>query len=238
MVANSRDVAATFGKRHADVLRAIDNLIADAPACQRNFAFTSETVVMPKGGTREIRVCEMDRTGFSLLAMGFTGAIALRFKLDYVAAFDAMEDRLRAQPDPVAALDDPMALRGLLLSYSEKVVTLEQRNAELTPKAAALDRFDKLDGVVTLTEAAKLLGRPRGRFIKELLSAGWLYRRAGARQLLGFTERENAGLLDHKRTVVESRDGGERIALQVVLTPKGLAKLGERYAAQTGELFS
>jgi len=38
---------------------------------------------------------EMDRDGFSLLAMGFTGEKALKWKLDYIKAFNAMERELK-----------------------------------------------------------------------------------------------------------------------------------------------
>ncbi|MFG1466536.1 Rha family transcriptional regulator [Xanthobacter sp. DSM 24535] len=37
----------------------------------------------------------MDRDGFTLLAMGFTGAKALQFKLAYIAEFNAMEAELK-----------------------------------------------------------------------------------------------------------------------------------------------
>lgn len=38
---------------------------------------------------------EMDRDGFSLLAMGFTGEKALKWKLDYIRAFNTMESELK-----------------------------------------------------------------------------------------------------------------------------------------------
>ena len=38
---------------------------------------------------------EMNRDGFSLLAMGFTGEKALKWKLQYINAFNAMEDELK-----------------------------------------------------------------------------------------------------------------------------------------------
>ncbi|HEU5019679.1 MAG TPA: Rha family transcriptional regulator [Pseudolabrys sp.] len=82
--ANSRDVAAKFGKRHADVLRTIDQLIAQAPELnQRNFAFVG--YVDEKGEHRP--GYNLDRDGFALLAMGFTGKSALRWKLRYIEAF-------------------------------------------------------------------------------------------------------------------------------------------------------
>ena len=37
----------------------------------------------------------MNRDGFSLLAMGFTGEKALRWKLDYIKAFNTMEAELK-----------------------------------------------------------------------------------------------------------------------------------------------
>ncbi|MBP2150103.1 phage regulator Rha-like protein [Xanthobacter flavus] len=53
---------------------------------------------MPRGGTRQVRSFDMTRDGFTLLAMGFTGAKALKFKLAYIAEFNAMEEALKAPP--------------------------------------------------------------------------------------------------------------------------------------------
>ncbi|MGQ3672298.1 Rha family transcriptional regulator [Xanthobacter sp. TB0136] len=90
-VANSRDVAAHFGKQHKNVLRDIEAMITDDPACRLNFELTSQTVAMPRGGTRQEPAYLMDRDGFTLLAMGFTGKKALQFKRAYVAAYNALE---------------------------------------------------------------------------------------------------------------------------------------------------
>lgn len=40
----------------------------------------------------------MNRDGFTLLAMGFTGKKALQFKLRYIQAFNEMEEALKNQP--------------------------------------------------------------------------------------------------------------------------------------------
>lgn len=95
VVANSREVAEAFEKRHDHVLRDIDHLMAVAPECAPKFGETSDMVAMPQGGTRTSRSFDMDRDGFALLAMGFTGAKALRFKLAYIEAFNRMEAELR-----------------------------------------------------------------------------------------------------------------------------------------------
>ncbi|BCG46833.1 Phage antirepressor [Citrifermentans bremense] len=95
-VTSSLTVANVFRKQHKDVIRAIDNLVADLEnegISQRNFApreYTDE-----RGKTWPMY--EMNRDGFSLLAMGFTGKKALGFKLKYIDAFNHMERLLLNQ---------------------------------------------------------------------------------------------------------------------------------------------
>jgi len=116
--ANSRDVAVYFGRAHSVVLRAIRNLVSQEPdlgvlnlASFKNKDLTGESTSH----------YEMDRDGFTLLVMGFTGAKALKWKLAYISAFNALETESRrlAQSGPVIDLMDPAQLRGLLLNYTE-----------------------------------------------------------------------------------------------------------------------
>ena len=108
----SRNIAADFGKSHADVLRSIDSLLKQRPdLCPRNFAETSIQTQMPNGGLRSDRIFEMDRDGFALVAFGFTGAKALGWKLSYIKAFNAMESELRRLAGPAIASIDTDALK-------------------------------------------------------------------------------------------------------------------------------
>ena len=92
----SLQVAQFFGKRHRDVLRAIRNLSSEVPEEHaRNFARMSQEVSIGNGATREEPAYRMTREGFMLLAMGFTGKEALRWKLAYIAAFNRMEAELQ-----------------------------------------------------------------------------------------------------------------------------------------------
>lgn len=97
----SLQVAQFFGKRHRDVMRAIKNLIAELPDSDaRNFAQTSvdtriEGAANMRGATRQDAAYRMTREGFMLLAMGFTGKEALRWKLAYIAAFNRMEAEMQ-----------------------------------------------------------------------------------------------------------------------------------------------
>lgn len=98
-VTTSRSIAKTFGKRHADVLRATNSLRGECPRewYERNFAFIQVSVDLGHGRTRNDPAYEVTRDGFVLLVMGFTGKNALRFKIAYIEQFNEMERRLIAE---------------------------------------------------------------------------------------------------------------------------------------------
>lgn len=104
-VTSSRIVAEYFGKKHSDVVRAVVNTIAAKPELEasRNFAQWSEDVEIGSGAKRTVVGYWMDRKGFSILAMGFTGAKALEFKCAFYDQFERMEEALRA-PSAQSAL--------------------------------------------------------------------------------------------------------------------------------------
>jgi Rha family phage regulatory protein len=94
----SLQVAEHFGKRHRDVIRAINNLISQLPPeGVRNFAQGYYT--LPETADQQHKMYHITRDGFSLLAMGFTGNEALQWKLAYITAFNKMERDLRAGHD-------------------------------------------------------------------------------------------------------------------------------------------
>ena len=89
--ANSRDVAAFFGKRHADVMRDARNLLKNMANADLRW-LTPATYQDEQG--KERPCYHMTRDGLALLAMGFTGPKALAFKLAYIAAFNLMEGQI------------------------------------------------------------------------------------------------------------------------------------------------
>lgn len=235
--ASSRDVAAYFGKEHRNVLRDIDALIKTEPDLARRqfdaeggmLSFEQAQYVDPQNG-QTYRHYVMTRDGFTLLAMGFTGATALKFKIAYIAQFNAMEAELRARPiDPMKALADPIALRGLLLTYSEKVLALEEKTKEMAGDVAALDRIAKSDGSLCVTDAAKTLQVAPKALFKFLRAHGWIYSRPGSGADIAYQSKLSTGLLEHKTTTVERSDGTEKTVTQVRVTPKGLARLAKEF---------
>lgn len=99
MTTTSLQVAAVFGRRHDQVLRAIRDLRAQLPEDRLpNFAETVELRANPSGGAAiESPSYRITRDGFTLLAMGFTGKKALAFKLSYIDAFNAMAAYIKNQ---------------------------------------------------------------------------------------------------------------------------------------------
>lgn len=87
-------VAEMFGKQHKNVLRAIENLIADLPE-SNGLNFEPVEYTDAKGEKRS--AYEISRDAFSLLAMGFTGKAALEWKLKFLEAFNLMEAALNGQ---------------------------------------------------------------------------------------------------------------------------------------------
>lgn len=90
-ICNSLQVAEKFGKRHDNVVRDIDNLLKNEETLKM-FTLSSYT---EKQNKQVYRMYIMNRDGFSLLAMGFTGKKALEWKLKYINAFNEIERQLR-----------------------------------------------------------------------------------------------------------------------------------------------
>jgi phage anti-repressor protein/phage antirepressor YoqD-like protein len=146
--------------------------------------------------------------------------------------FIECEKVAKEQPaiDPMKVLNDPAAMRGLLLTYSEKVLSLESTISEQAPKVAALDRISTADGTFCITDAAKTLQmRPKDLFTW-LSGNKWTYRRVGGSGWLAYQERIQQGFLEHKTTTVGRSDGSEKITEQVRVTAKGLSKLAESFS--------
>ena len=104
-VTSSRSVAEYFGKRHDNVIRDIEELTSKKPELrERNFALTEE-VKQVGATTRKVPFYWMDRKGFSILAMGFTGAKALDFKCAFYDEFERMEEALRSKLPAADTID-------------------------------------------------------------------------------------------------------------------------------------
>lgn len=119
-------VAEKFGKEHKHVLDAIRELIQ---GCAENSAdpMFVETIYINEQNRQEYPMFIMNRDGFTLLAMGFTGKKAMRFKLDYIAAFNAMEKALKEQQKTLSQLEILVQSAQALLEQSKRIENVEKR---------------------------------------------------------------------------------------------------------------
>jgi len=122
-------VAEHFGKRHADVLRAVENIDCSPEFIERNFALI-EVDTKVGFGIRKDPAYEMTKDGFTFLAMGFTGKEAAVWKEAYINAFNAMAEQLHNLPQ----LPEPKTKKalpgGLTLEQQDVIKALVNARAE------------------------------------------------------------------------------------------------------------
>ncbi len=92
-VTTSLKVAEIFEKEHKDVMKSIRNLTAQNFAVKKMFVEDSYL----NSRNQQQPMYYMNRDGFTLLAMGFTGSKAMEFKLKYIEAFNKMEQIVRQE---------------------------------------------------------------------------------------------------------------------------------------------
>lgn len=93
VVVSSVQLAEHFDKRHCDVLRLINALLRSFNSGRLSKHFFKSNYTDNKGERRPMYL--MDRDGFSLLVMSFKGEKALKWKLDFIDAFNAMEQEIK-----------------------------------------------------------------------------------------------------------------------------------------------
>lgn len=153
--------------------------------------------------------------------------MAMSYSYDLQAkVFDKMTAlETKSTIDPMKALSDPAIMRGLLLTYTEKVITLENKVHEQEPKVQAFNRIASAEGMLNLQTAGKVLQQPPNKFIQKLRELRWIFKRPGAKYNSAHVDKINAGYLATKAREYVKEDGTTHVADQVMVTPKGLAKL-------------
>lgn len=95
VVVSSRQVAERFHKLHKSIIRSVKEILA-AQNCATKFF--KETYYINRG--KKYIEYLMNRDGFVLLVMGFTGKVAMDLKIAYINAFNEMEAILRERQKP------------------------------------------------------------------------------------------------------------------------------------------
>mgnify|MGYP000954665628 CR=1 FL=1 len=180
VVVSSRQVAEKFGKEHKHVLDSVREILKAENSAVR---FFQENMYKVEGNNKSYPEYLMNRDGFTLLAMGFTGKDALQWKLKYIAAFNKMEELLKEQE--VIPKDLPAALR-MAAEIAEKAQALQIENTqqkqiinEMQPKASYYDLILQNNTLMSVTQIAKDYGMSAKKMNSLLHELGVQYKQGG-----------------------------------------------------------
>ena len=158
---SSREMAERFEKQNKHVNEAIRKLM-DENSTVRNMV-TESKYLSPRG--REETEYLLNRDGFSLVAMGFTGKKALEWKLKYIDAFNKMEEAihksLNSKDAAILAIvnADGDIQRAMAISSYEKLVTqpLVKALEEQKPLVDFANKVSVANNNIDMGKMAKLL---------------------------------------------------------------------------------
>lgn len=153
MLVSSVEVAKNFNKKHKVVLNAIRELEGVA---QNYASLFYESSYIHEQNKQEFPMYYMNRDGFSLLVMGFTGKEALEWKMKYIKAFNEMEQKLNNPEFLVQRTMEYLKNRCDALLLENKVQS--QQIAELQPKASYYDVVLNCGDLLTISVIAKDYG--------------------------------------------------------------------------------
>lgn len=156
--ASSREVAEKFEKQNKHVNETIRKLMVENSTVKNMFR---ENEYVSSRGRKETEFL-MNRDGFSLLVMGFTGEKALTWKLKYIEAFNEMERKLF-----MSRFKLPTTYKEALIQLVEQVEEnerlqtenniLQEKNEEMTPKAEFHDAIQVSKECVNFGKFATVL---------------------------------------------------------------------------------
>lgn len=216
----SREISELANVRHDNVKRTIETLAAKGVIA---FPQSEEKATAGRPAVEYVFSGQQGKRD-SLIVVA---QLCPEFTAKIVDRWQELEAQIQAPALNPANLSRLQLIQIALESEQERLA-LEHKVEELAPKAEALDRLTLADGEVCLQTAGKLLQQPPNKFIAWLRSLGtWIFKRQGSSRNSAYTDKINAGYLNVRTMTTILPDGSERVTEQVVVTPKGLAKLAQ-----------
>jgi len=121
-VVSSRQIADNFEKEHKHVLDSIRDILGSAEKSATPM-FYETTYVHPQN-KQSYPEYLMNRDGFTLLAMGFTGKEAMEWKIRYIQAFNEMERKLSK---PMSQLEVLAQAAQALVEHDKQLKSISER---------------------------------------------------------------------------------------------------------------
>lgn len=168
-VTNSLLVANKFGKHHRNVLASIRDILVTAENSAVKEMFVESSYYNEQ--FKEQPMFVMDRDGFSLLVMGFTGKEAMKFKIDFIRAFNEMESKLKLTlpKEPEELLLQSVQL---MIEQKKRLAAVETKVNELEAKTLTRPDYFTIVGYATINkiqvglQLAAKLGQKAARICK------------------------------------------------------------------------
>lgn len=215
---SSREIADLVEKRHDTVKLSIERLAEKGIIQLPPMVEVKDNQSLSANNTYKVYLLEK-RDTYIVVAQ-----LSPEFTARLVDRWQQLENNAK---NPVANLSRIELLK-LALDSEEKRIELEHKVSELKPKAEALDHIATYsEGSFCIRDAAKTLQVKEKLLIKFLIEKSWTYRRPMGSGYIAYSDKIKSGLLEHKVTSGERKDGTEWVSTQVRITAKGLAKLAE-----------
>lgn len=221
-VTTSLQVAQSFQKNHNHVLRDIDQLKGVVPNWTDLF---HEGSYVHSQNKQQYRMFYMNRDGFTILAMGFTGHKAIQFKMQYIQAFNQMEQQLLEMNLPSYEISDPVARATKWIEEEQQRQQLIQTVEEQKPMVMFANAIVGSTSCILIRELAVLLKQNgidigQGRLFEYLRNNSYLVKRKGTDYNMPTQKSMNLGLFEIKETPV-MRSTGSTISKTPKVTAKG-----------------
>src|SRR5690625_1725374 len=120
-VTSTTSVAENFEREHHNVLKAVESLKKDVVNFNEMFYHAKEQ----DSYSRDRKVYLMNRDGFTLLAMGFTGKKAMQFKLKYIEAFNQMEKHTKRE-EQTTPLKENFEMQLIGVDYAPRILRVDE----------------------------------------------------------------------------------------------------------------
>lgn len=229
ILTNSLLVAEKFGKQHKHVIETIKKLINSAGNSAQ--FFVSSTYVDDSGKSNPMFV--MNRDGFTLLAMGFTGEKALQFKLEYIEAFNNMEKVIASNGFQIPSTFSEALM--LAAKQAEQIEAQQRQLSSQAPKVLFADAVSASQRTCLIAELAKILQQNgvkigQNRLFTWMRENGYLCQK-GDYYNQPTQKAMELGLFELKKTSITKPDGSVLVTTTTKVTGKGQIYFVEKFLA-------
>lgn len=175
---DSRFIAQFFEKRHSHVICDIQSITEPKSGLSKEFTKLNFELSSYKDSTgRKLPCYLLTRDGFTILAMGYTGQKAMKFKELYIKKFNEMEDFITTI----------ISAREMFPILTENIALIHD-NPKAYHYSNECDMINRLVLGMSAKQVRELYGIEKGKSIRPYLTSGQMY-------LIDRLQKIDAGLL-------------------------------------------